>query len=244
MKLASESNGRWDATLNNLTALLLPAIDRLTDAISTGYWKALVDQSEEMLERLSYLLENSPYGVYEADIDGLVQYANPALAHLVGRPDQQLIGLPLSEVFRAIHGPVSQLLAEPAEGIGQVSLLIPGVNSDAEIAIDTVVRRVNEAAVGFGGIARLVPETTPTNFEPLARHTFELQRSLTILKDAGLFIVTHAEEMSLAKCAKRASQCRNKPTDSWPSSKNSKTTVTLSQHPNQIPFDVMHLCVR
>jgi hypothetical protein len=126
----------------------------------------------------------------------LVQYANPALAAMVGRPGESLVDLPLSEVFRPVKGSVQQLLSEPAEGVGQVNLLIPSGNGEQEIDVDTVVRRIDTDVVGFAGIARHVVVAPGVDLSPLARHIYELRRSIEILEEGGEFMIDHADDMT------------------------------------------------
>ena len=199
--LAAAHNGRWNETLLSFARRMLPAIERMTDALTDGFWSARVEQHQEKWERVAPLIEGSPYGVYVVDVDGLVQYANPAFAALVGRNDDELEGVPLSELLRPIEGAatVASLLSEPDNGIGQTSFAVPGPDGQAvTLQIDTVVRRVNSDALGFAGIVRRVTPAAEDQEDTswMARHVYELKRSLEILGEAGGFLMRHAADMS------------------------------------------------
>src|SRR6266480_3609987 len=58
---------------------VLPALDRLTDAIARGYWAAVLERQEESRDRFANMVEQYTGGVYEVDLDGRVRYANAAL---------------------------------------------------------------------------------------------------------------------------------------------------------------------
>ncbi len=202
MRLSDEREGRLNASLAAFAARMLPAIDRLTDALANGYWNAMVEKHTEQLDRLTGLLERTPYGVYEADMDGVVQYANPALATLLGKTGEDLEGQALTQVFQTSDGgaSVGALIAEPANDIGQVRLKVSTGLGDVPLDIDTVVRRDREAIVGFAGVVRAVPLTEkPIGAESMVRHIYELRRSLEILTEAGSVLERHSDKIGPAQ---------------------------------------------
>ena len=79
---------RWGLALSLLLNRVLPALDRLTDALAQGYWAAVVDREEDSRARYEHLVERSSDGIYELDTTGRVSYANASLAAMVGvNPD-------------------------------------------------------------------------------------------------------------------------------------------------------------
>ncbi len=161
MTTARDQRGDWDDAVALFSARLLPVVDRLTDAISTGYWQALLDQNEEERHRLSTIMESKTDPVYEADFDGIVRYVNTAFTLLVGHPADRLLGRPLSDVLPTDHRVINAILAEPATDKGTVQVAMKaadGVLRRYEIC--TVVRRSGDDILGFGGILRRADDLT------------------------------------------------------------------------------------
>ncbi|HET7523142.1 MAG TPA: PAS domain-containing protein, partial [Acidimicrobiales bacterium] len=99
----AESGGRHAGlALSLVLTRILPAMDRLTDAVAQGYWEATLQREEEALARYRHVVERASDGVYEADLEGCISYANPAFAVIVGRRLSGLFGAKLSEVIRPI----------------------------------------------------------------------------------------------------------------------------------------------
>ena len=80
VELAEERGRHWSLPLALLLTRVLPAMDRLTDSIAQGYWSAVIGREAEQKVRYQHVVEHSSDGVYEVDIDGCIQYANPSLA--------------------------------------------------------------------------------------------------------------------------------------------------------------------
>jgi PAS domain S-box-containing protein len=198
MKMSEEDADRWKPVLMSFSQRMLPAVDRLTDSITMGYWNAKLDRKQEALHRLESLIERIPYGIYEVDIDGLLRYANPAFATLFGRTGENLIGYPLNSVIKTPDGSLSSLLSEPPDDVMQTNIAAIGAEGrPVFFAIDTAVRRVDEEIVGFAGVVRAAgPIGVSVDLSPLVRHIYELRRSIEILDDAGEFIHKHSEAMS------------------------------------------------
>jgi PAS domain S-box-containing protein len=199
LRIAEERGSQWNAVTLTFAQRMLPSIDRLTDAIGNGYWNARVERTKESLERFESLVERIPYGIYEVDIDGIVQYANPALAILVGRGGQNLIGQPLGEILKPTNGNIAALLSEPPDDIAQSSIVVS--NADGEpltLDVDMVVRRSDQGdIVGFAGLMRQAGAIgVAVDLTPLIRHIHELRRSVEILEDAGEFLGRNASVMT------------------------------------------------
>src|SRR4051812_30259818 len=99
IEVAEERGRHWGLALSLLLTRVLPAMDRLTDAIAQGYWAAVVGREEESRARHESVVEHSSDGVYELDIDGVIQYANPSLAVILGRRLDELEGARLVDVL-------------------------------------------------------------------------------------------------------------------------------------------------
>src|SRR5881397_2772717 len=84
VEVAEERGRHWGLALSLLLTRVLPAMDRLTDAVAQGYWNAVVHREEESRARYANVVEHSTDGVYEIDLDGRVRYANPAFGVIVG----------------------------------------------------------------------------------------------------------------------------------------------------------------
>src|SRR5947199_387801 len=92
VEVAEERGRHWGLALSLLLTRVLPALDRLTDAIARGYWTAVMERQEESRARFANMVEQSTDGVYEVDLDGRIQYANPSLAIILGRTLDQIEG--------------------------------------------------------------------------------------------------------------------------------------------------------
>src|SRR3954471_1993762 len=85
VEVAEERGSHWGLALSLLLTRVLPAMDRLTDAIARGYWHAVLERQEESRARFANMVEQSTDGVYEVDLRGHVQYANASLGVILGR---------------------------------------------------------------------------------------------------------------------------------------------------------------
>ena len=116
IEAAEARGGNWGLALAVTLTRVLPAIDRLTDAVARGYWEALVDIEAEGIDRYRVLVEEASDGIFEVDDDGIVRYANPAAAGLV----TDVVGRPLTEVL----GDVAVGETERATTIGGVPVVV------------------------------------------------------------------------------------------------------------------------
>src|SRR5437868_4467704 len=107
VELAEERGNHWGMALSLLLTRVLPAMDRLTDALAQGYWAAIIGREEESRARYENVIEHSSDGVYEVDLDGRIQYANPSLAIMLGLPLADLEGCTLPEVIIPLDPNVS-----------------------------------------------------------------------------------------------------------------------------------------
>lgn len=190
MRVSEEDADRWKPVLMAFSQRMLPAVDRLTDSITMGYWTAKLDRKQEALHRLESLVERIPYGIYEVDIDGLIRFANPAFANMFGHAGEKLDGFALNSVLKPVEGSLAPLLSEPLDDISQASLLAVGADGVPQMFdIDMAVRRIDGVVVGFAGVVRVTGQVgMSVDLTPLVRHIHELRRSIEILDDAGEFI--------------------------------------------------------
>src|SRR5947199_4044686 len=99
VELSEDMGQRWGLALSLLLTRVLPAMDRLTDALAQGYWAAVVGREEEGKARYEHVVEHASDGIYEVDLDGIIRYANPSLALILGRRVSQLEGRLLRDVL-------------------------------------------------------------------------------------------------------------------------------------------------
>ena len=202
VELAEERGGHWSLPLALLLTRVLPAMDRLTDSIAQGYWGAVVGREAEQKGRYEHVVEHSSDGVYEVDLDGCIQYANPSLALILGRRPDELEECYLSDVVVPVDGSgsVEALISEPPGGARRVELVVfrpDGVRRVLEIR--TTVRRRDGAVVGFQGVVRDV--TTARDLEAdknefLALMTYDLRQPLTTILGLGATLEVHSDELS------------------------------------------------
>ena len=91
----AEARGRGSSqALALLLTRVLPAMDRLTDALAQGYWAAVIGREETDRARYEHVVEQSSDGIYELDVTGRLSYANPSLAAMVGQSTPRPGGRP------------------------------------------------------------------------------------------------------------------------------------------------------
>jgi PAS domain S-box-containing protein len=187
--------------LSLLLTRVLPAMDRLTDALAQGYWAAVVGREEESKARYEHVIEHSSDGIYEVDLDGSIQYANPSLAVMLGRRIDQLEGKLLGDLLVPLDASVSidSLITQEDERTGPLQLAVvrhDGVRRVLDIR--TLPRRVDGELVGFQGVVRDI--TTAHDLEAdknefLALVTNDLRTPLTMILGFGATLESHSEEL-------------------------------------------------
>lgn len=209
VEIAEEHGRHWGLTLSLLLTRVLPAIDRLTDALARGYWAAVLGREEELRERMESLVTHASDGVYEIDLDGRVTYANPSFAAIVGRSREQLEGQPLSETMLSAPGRIEALMSEPHSAGGgdaesrQVELEI--VRPDGVrrlLLITSFPRRSEGVAVGYQGIVRDVTaerELERAKNDFLTLITNDLRSPLTSIVRDGITLQTNADQLNVPR---------------------------------------------
>src|SRR3954447_9163910 len=214
VELAEERGSHWGLALSLLLTRVLPAMDRLTDALAQGYWAATLGREEEARARYENVVEHSSDGVYEADLDGTIQYANQSLAIILGRRLDKIDGRSLGDVIVPINPgqSIEPLIVEPAGGIQRVQMTVARPDTVRRVIdITTLPRRVDGELVGFQGIVRDV--TTAHDLEAdknefLALVTYDLRNPLTTVLGLGATLETHADQLEGDRIARMGGAIR------------------------------------
>lgn len=200
IELAEEHGRHWSLPLSLVLTRVLPAIDRLTDSIAQGWWATVVGREAEQKARYEHVVEHSSDGVYEVDLDGRLQYANPSLAAILGQSVDELLDRRLPEAIVTIDGSsVEPLMSEPAGGSRRldVTVLRPdGVRRLLEVR--ATARRQDGVAVGFQGVVRDVTAARDLEAEKnefLALMTYDLRQPLTTILGLGATLEAHGGEL-------------------------------------------------
>jgi two-component system, OmpR family, phosphate regulon sensor histidine kinase PhoR len=204
VELAEESGRHWGLALSLLLTRVLPAMDRLTDAIAQGYWAALVGREEELRDRYQHVVETSSDGVFEVDLDGRVQYANPSLGVILGRRPGDLEGAPLSDVVvpADLAQSIEPLMSDTA-GQRRLTIVRPdGVHRIVEVR--TSPRSRFHDTIGYQGVvhdltAVLSLEADKNEF--LVLITKDLRAPLASLVAQGANLEANAAELDSGQVA-------------------------------------------
>ncbi len=176
------SHQQWGDASMELVSRILPTIDGLTDAISRGYWTAMMAGDREAVASLRHDSLHAGDAAYVLDLDGQIRGANPALAVLVGWPLAALPGASLADVLVPLEAAnaIERLMADTAAQLVVLRIIRPdGVAR--RLAVGTSVRRDELGeTVAFHGIARDVSwvdhldELTPEDVALLANPSVPL----------------------------------------------------------------------
>jgi len=213
VELAEERGRHWGLALSLLLTRVLPAMDRLVDALAQGYWAALVGREEELRDRYQHVVETSSNGVFEVDIDGRIQYANSSLGVILGRRPADLMDLPLSEaivpldpglsiepLMTDVAGAYQQLAVRRADGVRRI------------LEFRTGARYRFDEVVGYQGVVRDVTaarDLEADKNEFLALVTRDLRGPLTTILAQGANLEAHARELPEDQVARIGGSIRN-----------------------------------
>jgi PAS domain S-box-containing protein len=202
VELAEERGRHWGLALSLLLTRVLPAMDRLTDSLAQGYWAAIIGREEESRARYENVVERSSDGIYEVDLDGRIQYANPSLAIILGCSMEELEDARLGDVMQPVPGGGSlETLMQAPEGVSQrnrMTVMRPdGVRRVLDIS--TMARYQDNELVGFEGVAHDVTaaldlEAEKNEFMTLV--TYDLRNPLTTILGLGATLESHPDELS------------------------------------------------
>lgn len=222
--LAEERGRHWGLALSLLLTRVLPAIDRLTDALAQGYWAAIVDREQEARDRYEHVVDHSSDGIFEVDLEGRLRYANPSLAMILGLPEDDLTGTELSEVMTAMEGggPLGGLLAGAGAGAdagsgvmedsGPVRLTIrraDGVRRVVEVR--SIARQRHGELVGYQGVVRDVTSAHDLEAgknEFLALVTNDLRSPLSTIVGLSATLEAESAEVSPERVRRASSSIR------------------------------------
>jgi PAS domain S-box-containing protein len=200
VEIAEAHGRRWGFALALLLTRVLPAVDRMADAIALGYWLAVAREQEEARARHESVVEAISDGVYELDLDGNIQYANPSFAVLVGRRVEELEGSPLADVLEPADPAASIEVLTDRSSPRRVELTIvrrDGVRRVVEILAQP--RRQGAEVAGFQGVVRDLTATSELEaqkHEFLALITQDLRRPLSNVLGLGITLETYCEELT------------------------------------------------
>jgi PAS domain S-box-containing protein len=212
VEVAEERGRHWGLALSLLLTRVLPAMDRLIDAIALGYWAAVVGQEEETRARHESVVEHATDGVYELDLDGRIQYANPSLAVILGRRLDDLEGARLTDVL-VPDEPATAIELLATEGaprrVEMTVLRRDGVRRHLDIL--ALARRRGDEIAGFQGIVRDLTATTEIEAQKnefLALITHDLRQPLTTILGLGIALEGYAAELPPERVRRTGSSIR------------------------------------
>jgi PAS domain S-box-containing protein len=215
VELAEERGRHWGLALSLLLTRVLPAMDRLTDALAQGYWAAILSREEEAKARYENVVEHSSDGIYEVDLDGRVSYANESLAIILGRRLADLDGARLSEILQPIDDgvPVNALITEStAKGSQRFDLAVLRADGVRRVLdVRTLPRHQDGELLGFQGVVRDI--TTAHDLEAeknefLALVTHDLRNPLTTILGLGATLESHAVELEAERIRRMGGSIR------------------------------------
>jgi PAS domain S-box-containing protein len=201
IEVAEERGRHWGLALSLLLTRVLPAMDRLTDAIAQGYWAAVVGREEESRARYENVVEHSSDGICEIDLDGFVQYANPPFALLLGRTLEGLHGVHISEVLVTVDARDALDLVIGGSDLGGGITALSIIRADGVrrlVEVRSHARREESTVVGFAVVVRDVTaahELESAKNEFLALITHDLRNPLTTILGLGVTLETYAAEL-------------------------------------------------
>jgi len=213
VEVAEERGRHWGLALSLLLTRVLPAMDRLIDAVARGYWQTVVRREEESRTHYQHVVEHSSDGIFEVDLDGRVVFANSSLAVILGRPIDQLIDAPLSDVLAPLEGSnVLERLTIDSDDHDRTEMAVSrpdGVRRVLEVS--TSARREGGIAAGFQGVVRdvtAVRDLDESKNEFLALITHDLRQPLTAILGLGATLETHADELGTERIQRMGQSVR------------------------------------
>ncbi len=190
VEVAEDRGRHWGLALSVVLTRVLPALDRLVDAVARGYWEAVIHREAEALERFANVVEQASDGVFEINPGGVITYVNNALCVILGRNPGELLGERLTEVL----GIPEALLVD---GLSEVEIRRgDGVLRRLELRL--VERRRGGAITGRDGVVRdlsAAVQAERLRNDLLALLTEELRQPLTVVLGLAATLATYGEEM-------------------------------------------------
>src|SRR5438094_1811129 len=216
VEVAEEHGRHWGLALSLLLTRVLPAMDRLTDALAQGYWGAVVGRQEESQARYAHVVERASDGIYEVDLDGRIRYANQSLALILGHQRESLDDMVLGDVLVPIDArdarSLEQLTSEPEGGSARLRLTVRRADGVRRVLdIHTVARREEGQVVGYDGVVRDITaaeELEASKNQFLALITHDLRNPLTTILGLGVTLETYADELPTERVRRMGASIR------------------------------------
>jgi PAS domain S-box-containing protein len=211
--IAEEGGRRWGLALSLLLTRVLPAMDRLTDALAQGYWSAVVGKEETDRARYEHVVESSSDGIYEIDITGRLSYANPSLATMVGVPTHELAGARLSEVLNVVGDTavLDRLTAGADVALEETLEVVRADGVRRELSVLTFPRHEEGVVVGYQGIVRDVTagrRAERAKNEFLAMVTHDLRSPITTILGLAVTLEAYAGELPVERLGRTGHSIR------------------------------------
>jgi PAS domain S-box-containing protein len=206
-----------------LLTRVLPALDRLTDALAQGYWAAVIGREETDRARYENVVEQSSDGIYELDVTGRLSYANPSLSAMVGQTPLELQGARLEHIFQVLGDPAAEALARldrvsmeggSTEDGGGAEATFEALRADGvrrEFHVVTFPRLADGAVVGYQGVVQdvtAIREAERARHEFLAMVTNDLRSPITTILGLGVTLEAYAEELSAERIRRTGASIR------------------------------------
>ena len=215
----AEARGQGSSqALALLLTRVLPAMDRLTDALAQGYWAAVIGREETDRARYEHVVEQSSDGIYELDVTGRLSYANPSLCAMVGQSPLDVEGARLEEIFSVAGEEAAAALARlDAAGSlagGEADVTFEARRPDGvrrEFHVTTFPRTADGEIVGFQGVVQDVTalrEAQRARHEFLAMVTQDLRSPITTILGLGVTLEAYAEELSAERIRRTGASIR------------------------------------
>ena len=192
---------------------VLPAMDRLTDALAQGYWSAVLGREETDRARYEHLVEQSSDGIYELDVTGRLSYANPSLSAIVGQSPLELEGARLEHIFQVVDDRGAEALAR-LDAEGEAEVTFEALRSDGvrrEFHVVTFPRTADGEVVGYQGVVQdvtAVREAQRARNEFLAMVTQDLRSPITTILGLGVTLQAYADELSVERIRRTGASIR------------------------------------
>ncbi|MEW6473945.1 MAG: ATP-binding protein [Actinomycetota bacterium] len=215
----AEARGQGSSqALALLLTRVLPALDRLTDALAQGYWSAVIGREENDRARYEHVVEQSSDGIYELDVTGRLSYANPSLQAMVGQSRLELEGARLEHIFQVLGEGGAEALARldsvSTEEGGEAEVTFEALRADGvrrEFHVVTFPRTEDGDIVGYQGVVQdvtAVREAERARHEFLAMVTHDLRSPITTILGLGVTLEAYAEELSVERIRRTGASIR------------------------------------
>lgn len=200
VELAEEGGRHWGLALSLLLTRVLPAMDRLTDALAKGYWGAVLGRDAEAKTRYQDLVESSFSGICEIDLEGYLRYANPALATILGRQPEEMDGSALSDIMTPVDLSLSDVLAWNQQFSNEVHRFSVVRTDGVRRVVDvrTHPRYQGDSVVGYQMVFQdvtIAADLEADKNEFLAMVTHGLRQPLSTIVGLGATLESQAQEL-------------------------------------------------